>query len=50
MDEEFINKFLENLKEEEFGEEFIQSIEDLIKKNNLSDENLINLIEGAING
>lgn len=50
MDEVFINKFLENLKENEIDDEFIKSIEELIKNNELSEKHLINLIEGAFDG
>lgn len=50
MNDEFINEFLDNLKEYELDEKFIQSIGDLIDNGEFTEENLINLIEETIDG
>lgn len=50
MDEEFINKFIKNLKDNKIDENYIQSIDELIKSNKLTDQEIINLIEGVIDG
>ena len=50
MNDEFINEFLDNLKEYELDEKFIQSICDLIDNGKFSEENLINIIERTIDG
>jgi len=44
MSQEFINSFYDGLREEGFGEDFIQSISKLIEDNEFSSEKLIELI------
>lgn len=46
----FINSFYNNLRKNNFDEEFIQSIDELIESDEFSAENFEKLIEEAFDG
>lgn len=46
MNQEFINSFYDKLRKDRVDEDFIQSMDKLIKNEEFSSENLIDLIDG----